>query len=197
MTCSIATFAFAIRRIHLSSRRSTQPFTGDQLPVYRDITLETHVLTRELYISWTDSQHKLGLKLDNVFADDQAHSSMLVKDAEIVIGSKRGIWDKRRRCNGTANARLNIRHTAGLRIAVCSLPTLATAPEMAGTYSPKMNPVCCGRRHGRFTPSSARSMQRRKTGAGTGSSRYLSRVLTMTSRISVCGAPTAMPPKLL
>ncbi|MGA3068873.1 MAG: glycosyl hydrolase family 28 protein, partial [Terracidiphilus sp.] len=67
-------------------------FAGDRLPVYRDITLENvHVLTpgSDTFLG-LDAQHKLGLKLDNVFADDQAHSRMLVKDAEIVIGGKRG-----------------------------------------------------------------------------------------------------------
>ena len=49
-------------------------FGGDQLPIYRDITLENvHILTPGSYtFLGLDAEHKLGLKLDNVFADDQA-----------------------------------------------------------------------------------------------------------------------------
>ncbi|MGA2352198.1 MAG: pectinesterase family protein [Terracidiphilus sp.] len=67
-------------------------FSGDQIPVYRDITLENvHILSAGSYtFSGLDAQHKLGLKLENVFAEDQEHSTWQVKDAEIVIGNKRG-----------------------------------------------------------------------------------------------------------
>jgi polygalacturonase len=115
-------------------------FTGDQLPVYRDITLENvHVLTAGSYtFLGLDSQHKLGLKLDNVFADDQAHSSMLVKDAEIVIGSKRGNLGP---SGDDATVQQTPGSTSGTPLACESrfvpFPTLATAPEMAGTVLPE------------------------------------------------------------
>jgi len=115
-------------------------FTGDQLPVYRDITLENvHVLTAGSYtFLGLDSQHKLGLKLDNVFADDQAHSSMLVKDAEIVIGSKRGNL-------GPSGDDATVQQTPGsapgaplaCESRFVPFPSLATAPEMAGTVLPE------------------------------------------------------------
>jgi polygalacturonase len=115
-------------------------FTGDQLPVYRDITLENvHVLTAGSYtFLGLDSQHKLGLKLDNVFADDQAHSSMLVKDAEIVIGSKRGNLEP---TGDDATVQQTPGSAPGAPLACESrfvpFPSLATAPEMAGTVLPE------------------------------------------------------------
>jgi polygalacturonase len=115
-------------------------FTGDQLPVYRDITLENvHVLTAGSYtFLGLDSQHKLGLKLDNVFADDQAHSSMLIKDAEIVIGSKRGNLEP-------GGDDVTVQQTPGsapgaplaCETRFVPFPSLATAPEMAGTVLPE------------------------------------------------------------
>ncbi len=115
-------------------------FTGDQLPVYRDITLENvHVLTAGSYtFLGLDSQHKLGLKLDNVFADDQSHSSMLVKDAEIVIGDKRGNLEP---VGDDASAQKTLGSALGVPLACESrfvpFPSLATAPEMAGTVLPE------------------------------------------------------------
>ena len=115
-------------------------FTGDQLPVYRGITLENvHVLTAGSYtFLGLDVQHKLGLKLDNVFADDQAHSSMLVKDAEIVIGSKRGNLEPR---GDDASVQQTPGSAPGVPLACESrfvpFPSLATAPEMAGTVLPE------------------------------------------------------------
>jgi len=66
--------------------------TGSQLPIYREITLQdVHVQTAGDYtFLGFDSEHKLGLRLDNVFADDQQHSRTVVKNAEILIGTKRG-----------------------------------------------------------------------------------------------------------
>jgi polygalacturonase len=114
-------------------------FAGDQLPVYRDITLENvHVLTAgsNTFLG-LDAQHKLGLKLDNVFADDQAHSRMFVEDAEIVIGGKRGNLEP------TGDDAI-VLQTAGSTPGVplpCDarfvpFPVIATAPEMAGAVPP-------------------------------------------------------------
>ena len=115
-------------------------FTGDQLPVYRDITLaNVHILTAGSYtFLGLDAQHKLGLGLDNVFVDDQAHSSMLVKDAEIVIGSKRGNLEP-------SGDDATVEQTPGSILGVplaCErrfvpFPALTTAPEIAGVVPPE------------------------------------------------------------
>jgi len=67
-------------------------FNGNLLPIYRDITLkDVHILTAGSYtFLGLDSEHRLELTLDNVFADDQQHSQMLNKDAVITIGKEPG-----------------------------------------------------------------------------------------------------------
>ncbi len=67
-------------------------FTGDRLPIYKDITLENvHVLTPGAYTFYgLDAEHKLEIKLDNVFADGQKDSLFYDKDASITLGPKRG-----------------------------------------------------------------------------------------------------------
>jgi polygalacturonase len=114
-------------------------FTGDQLPLYRDITLrDVHVTTAGAYVFLgLDAQHKLGLTLDNVFADDQQHSSFLNKDAELTIG-KRGNLEP-------AGEDVSIAQTAGSAAGeplACDArfepyPSLKTAPEMAGKEPPQ------------------------------------------------------------
>jgi polygalacturonase len=111
-------------------------FGGDQLPVYRDILLQNvHVLTAGSYtFLGIDAQHKLGLTLDNVFADDQQHSIMLNKDAEIIIGNRRGNLEP-------AGDDVTVQQTPGSAPGTplpCDerfvrFPALPTAPEMAGT----------------------------------------------------------------
>jgi len=115
-------------------------FGGDQLPVYRDILLQNvHVLTAGSYtFLGLDAQHKLGLTLDNVFADDQQHSTMLNKDADIVIGGKRGNLEP-------AGDNVTVQQTPGSAPGTplaCDarfvpFPALPTAPEMAGTVQPE------------------------------------------------------------
>lgn len=65
---------------------------GDNLPIYRDITLsDVHILSAGSYtLLGLDPQHKLGLTFDNVFADDQQHSHMQSRNADIAIGKRRG-----------------------------------------------------------------------------------------------------------
>jgi polygalacturonase len=67
-------------------------FTGDLLPIYRDITLRNvHVLTPGAFIFYgLDEGHKLGITLDNVTADGLQKSEILAKDAEITVTGKRG-----------------------------------------------------------------------------------------------------------
>ena len=63
-------------------------FKGNKLPIYRDITLnDIHVLTPGAYtFLGLDADHKLGIKLNNVFADDQQHSLFYNQDADVTIG---------------------------------------------------------------------------------------------------------------
>ncbi len=111
-------------------------FSGNKLPLYRDITLENvHVLTPGSYtFLGLDAQHRLGITLDNVYADDQEHSTWLNKDAEITIGSKLGNLEP-------AGEDVTVTQTpgsvAGTPLACAArfvpFPALPTAPEMAGT----------------------------------------------------------------
>ena len=115
-------------------------FGGDQLPVYRDILLQNvHVLTPGSYtFLGLDAQHKLGLTLDNVFADDQQHSTMLNKDAEIIIGNRRGNLEP-------SGDDVTVQQTPGSAPGTplacdarfVSFPALPTAPEMTGTIPPE------------------------------------------------------------
>jgi polygalacturonase len=115
-------------------------FTGDLLPVYRDITLQdVHILTPGSYtFLGLDAQHKLGLKLENVFADDLEHSTMLNRNAEITIGGKRGNLEP-------AGEGVTVRQTPnsspGTPLACDArfVPPVAlpTAPEMSGTVPPE------------------------------------------------------------
>lgn len=110
-------------------------FTGDLLPIYRDITLQdVHVLTAGSYtFLGLDAQHKLGITLNNVFADDQQNSRFLDKNADITIG-KRGNLEP-------AGENVTILQTPGSAPGTppdCSsrfvpFPSLPTAPVMAGT----------------------------------------------------------------
>jgi polygalacturonase len=115
-------------------------FGGDQLPIYRDITLENvHVLTPGSFtFLGLDAEHKLDLKLDNVFADDQAHSTWLAKDARIAIGAKRGNLEP---TGDDVSVAQTLDSKAGAPLACearfVPFPSLPTAPEMAGTAPPE------------------------------------------------------------
>jgi polygalacturonase len=115
-------------------------FSGDQLPIYRDITLQDiHITTAGSYtFLGLDAQHKLGLKLDNVFADDQQNSRMMAKDAEISIGSKRGNLEP----SGDDVAIQQTTGSASGTPLACDarfvpFPALTAAPEMAGKVPPE------------------------------------------------------------
>jgi polygalacturonase len=115
-------------------------FSGNRLPVYRDIALQdVHVMTAGSYtFLGLDAEHKLGLKLDNVFADGQQSSRFLNKDAEITIGSRRGNLEP-------AGENVAITQTpgsaAGTPLACDArfipFPSLDTAPEMVGKTPPE------------------------------------------------------------
>jgi polygalacturonase len=65
---------------------------GDLLPVYRDITLkDVHVVTQGLVtLDGFDATHKLGVTLDNVFADGLPASAVHLSNAEINVGPRLG-----------------------------------------------------------------------------------------------------------
>jgi polygalacturonase len=115
-------------------------FSGDQLPIYRDIALENiHIVTAGSYtFLGLDAKHKLGLTLDNVFADDQQHATWLVKDAELTIGSKLGNLEPK-------GEDVTVQQTASnapgkpleCDTRFVPFPALPTAPEMAGTVPPE------------------------------------------------------------
>jgi polygalacturonase len=67
-------------------------FSGKLLPEYRDITLRNvHILTPGDYVfAGLDSQHELGVTLDNVFADAPVDSHVLSDHARITMGSALG-----------------------------------------------------------------------------------------------------------
>jgi polygalacturonase len=115
-------------------------FGGDQLPVYRDIRLENiHILTAGNYtFLGLDAQHKLGLNLDSVFADDQQHSTWVSKDADITIGSSSGNLQP---SGEDVTVQQTPDSSAGAPLACdarfAPFPALPTAPEMAGTVPPE------------------------------------------------------------
>ncbi|MGA8043007.1 MAG: pectinesterase family protein [Terracidiphilus sp.] len=112
---------------------------GDLLPEYRDITLsDVHILTAGAYtFLGADAEHKLQLTLDNVFAEDQAHSRMMSKDAAITLGPRKGNLEP-------AGEDVTLTAMAGAQAGTplnCEgrfvpFPATDTAPEMAGTAPP-------------------------------------------------------------
>jgi polygalacturonase len=115
-------------------------FSGDQLPVYRDIALENiHILTAGSYtFLGLDSEHKLGLTLDNVFADDQQHSTWLAKDADFTIANRRGNLEPRgedvkvQSADGSSSGQ-----PFNCEAHFVPFPNLPNAPEMAAIVPPE------------------------------------------------------------
>jgi polygalacturonase len=113
--------------------------TGDLIPNYRDITLENvHILTKGSYtLLGFDADHKLGMELDNVFADDLEHSTMVAKNAEFTIGRRQGNFEP-------LGDDVSISKTPGGsrgKPFECTgkfpaMPALPHAPEMAGAPPP-------------------------------------------------------------
>lgn len=112
---------------------------GDEIPEYRDITLDNvHILSPGWYtFLGFDAKHKLGLTFNNVFADDLQQSHIQAKDAAITIGAQRGNLEP----SGDA---VTIQQTSGSQPGsplACEsrfvpFPSLATAPEMASATPP-------------------------------------------------------------
>lgn len=117
-------------------------FSGDEIPEYRDITLDNvHILTAGRYtLLGFDAKHKLGLTLNNVFADDAQHSHIDARDADITIGPRRGNFEP-------SGPDVTVRQTPGSQPGkplACEsrfvpFPSLAAAPEMLSTTPPVDN----------------------------------------------------------
>src|SRR6185437_1328915 len=65
---------------------------GNLLPIYTGIALDNiHILTPGTYtFMGLNADHKLEIKLNNVFADGLQQSRIIAKDADITIGSRQG-----------------------------------------------------------------------------------------------------------
>ena len=117
-------------------------FTGNRLPIYNDITLENvHVLTPGAYTFFgldADPGHKLEIKFDNVFADDQKDSLFYNQDASITIGPHIGNLVPK----GDDVTDTNAPDSAPGQPLDCDarfvpFPEDKTAPEMAGKIPPE------------------------------------------------------------
>lgn len=115
-------------------------FSGDHLPLYRDIHLENvHILTPGAYtFLGLDAEHKLGVALDNVFADDLDKSEIMASSADIALGP--GTGNLQPSGNGVTITPVPAAHP-GTPLACDArfvpFPSLDTAPELAGTAPPE------------------------------------------------------------
>jgi len=115
-------------------------FTGDRLPIYKDIALENvHVLTSGAYTFYgLDADHKLQIKLDNVFADGQKDSLFYEKDADITVGPHLGNLEPKGDDVAITQAPSS---TPGQPFSCDArfvpFPEDKTAPEMAGKIPPE------------------------------------------------------------
>ena len=110
-------------------------FKGDKLPIYRDIVLENvHVTTPAAFtFLGLDAAHKLGIRLDNVWADDQKNALFYVKDADITLGPRKGNLVP----TGDNATPVEAAGAAAGEPLACDarfvpMPDVPTAPEMAG-----------------------------------------------------------------
>jgi polygalacturonase len=117
-------------------------FKGDKLPIYRDITLEdVHVLTPGAFtFLGLDAEHKLGIKLNDVFADDQQSSSFYNQDADITIGPRVGnLVPSGNDVTVTRTANATNGQPLNCDVRFVPFPALRTAPEIAGKVPPEDN----------------------------------------------------------
>ena len=115
-------------------------FTGDRLPIYRDITLENvHVLTPGAYTFYgLDPDHKLEITLNNVFADDQKDSLFYDQDADITVGPKLGNLEPKGEDVTIATAPGSVPgQPLDCDGRFVPFPEDKTAPEMAGKIPPE------------------------------------------------------------
>lgn len=114
-------------------------FTGHHIPEYRHITLRNlRILTSGYYIfAGLNAQYKLGVTLDNVFADDLGKSHILASDADITLGPQLGNLVPR-------GSDVTVAHAAGSHpghpldcaSSFVPFPSLAKAPQLAGKVPP-------------------------------------------------------------
>jgi len=115
-------------------------FGGDQLPVYRDITLDNvHITTPGVFtFLGLDAEHKLELKFNNVFADDQQNAKLLATDAIFTIGASRGNLEP---SGVDVTVQQMPDSTPGTPLPCearfVPFPELPKAPEMAGAVPPE------------------------------------------------------------
>ncbi|MGA2569286.1 MAG: pectinesterase family protein [Terracidiphilus sp.] len=115
-------------------------FGGDLLPIYRDIALENvHVLTPGAYTFYgLDPDHKLEIRLDNVFADDQEDSLFYDQDADITLGSRLGNLEPKGGDVSIAQAPGSAPGSPlNCDARFVPFPEDKTAPEMAGRIPPE------------------------------------------------------------
>jgi polygalacturonase len=116
-------------------------FTGDLLPIYKDITLENvHVLSPGAFTFYgLDPDHKLEITLDNVFADDQKDSLFYNQDARILLAARQSNLELK----GDDVNEVPITQTLAPGAPLdCDarfvpFPEDKTAPEMAGKIPPE------------------------------------------------------------
>lgn len=114
-------------------------FAGDQLPVYRDIALRNvHILTPGTYtFDGLDPEHKLGVTLDNVFADDMDKADVLAENAAVTIGRERGnllLKGEDVTIQQTPDSQPGQPLACGSRFV--PFPGLTTAPQLVGKIPP-------------------------------------------------------------
>ena len=114
-------------------------FSGTLTPEYKDITLHNvHVLTPGEYIlAGFDTQHRLGVTLDNVFADSLDKSHVLSEQANIKMGAALGNLVPQGSDVTVENAP-NSQPGAplGCEKRFAAFPALTTAPQLAGEVPP-------------------------------------------------------------
>lgn len=114
-------------------------FTGDHIPEYSDITLRNiHILTPGYYIfSGLNAQHKLGVTLDNVFADELNPAQMTAQDAEVTLGPEIGnVVPSGPDVTVTHAGGSHAGHPLACAARFVPFPSLATAPALAGKVPP-------------------------------------------------------------
>jgi polygalacturonase len=110
-------------------------FTGDKLPVYRDIRLENvHILTPGAYtFLGLDADHKLGVTLDNVFADGLEQSEIIAANADIILGFGQGnLKPSGNDVTITPTADAHAGTPLACESRFVPFPSLEMAPELAG-----------------------------------------------------------------
>ena len=115
-------------------------FTGDRFPSIRTSRSKTCTCSRRApsHFYGLDADHKLQIKLDNVFADDQKDSLFYDKDADITVGPNLGDLDPKGDDVAITQA---LAPTPGQPLSCddrfVPFPEDKTAPEMAGKIPPE------------------------------------------------------------